>query len=38
MGSDHGSGAFAVDVEIADVEVADGAIDFVARLGVDRAG
>src|SRR5579862_2480761 len=38
MGADHGSGAFAVDVEVSYVEFADGAIDLVARFGVDGAG
>ena len=38
VGSYHGAGAFAVDVEIAHVEVAAGAVDLVAGLGVDCAG
>ena len=38
MRADHRSGALAVDVEVADVELADRAIDLVARVGVDRAG
>src|SRR5277367_4894333 len=38
MGADHGAGALAVDVEVADVEFADGTIDLVLRTGVDRAG
>ena len=36
--ADHRSGAFAVDVQVADVELVDGAVDLVAGLGVDRAG
>ena len=38
MRADHRAGALAVDVQVADVELADGAVDLVARLGVDRAG
>ena len=38
MGADHGSGAFAIDVEIADMEFVLGALDFFGRLGVNRAG
>ena len=38
MGAHHGSRTLAVDVEIADVEIAHGAVDLVARLGVNRAG
>jgi hypothetical protein len=34
----HRSRALAVEVEIADVEFADGAIEFVARTGIDCAG
>src|SRR5579864_6458525 len=37
MRADHGASALAVDIQVADVEFADGAIDLVARLGVDRA-
>ena len=37
MRTNHRSRAFAIDVQIADVEVADGAVDLVARLRVDRA-
>ncbi len=38
VGADHGSGAFAVDVEIAYVELAFGAVDLVAGFGIDGAG
>src|SRR5271165_506375 len=37
MRAHHRSGALAVDVEVADVELANGAVNFVARLGVDGA-
>src|SRR5579863_4967857 len=38
MRADHGSGAFAIDVKIADVKFVLGAVDFFGRLGVDGAG
>jgi hypothetical protein len=38
MSAHHGPGALAVDVEIADVKVAGGTVDFVARFGIDGAG
>src|SRR5450755_2599305 len=38
MRADHRTRAFAIDVEVADVELADGTVDLVARLGVDGAG
>src|SRR5580658_3172887 len=34
----HRSGALAVQIEIADVELAHGAIEFLARTGIDGAG
>src|SRR3954451_24733754 len=37
MRSDHRSGALAIDVQVADVELADGALELVARTGVDSA-
>src|SRR6185437_4160319 len=38
MRSHDGSGALAVDVEVADVELTDGAVQFVLGTGVDGAG
>src|ERR1035437_9309924 len=38
MRAHHRSGAFAVQVEIAYVELAPGAVEFLARTGVDGAG
>src|SRR5581483_2340777 len=38
MRADHSSRALAVDVQIADVEFLDRAINLVARTGVDGAG
>ena len=38
MRAHHRAGAFAIDVEIADVELAHGAVDLVLRAGVDGAG
>src|SRR5208283_4199529 len=38
MGSYHRSRALAVEVEIAYVELAHGAIELLARTGIDRAG
>src|SRR5215469_3022712 len=37
MRADHRTGALAVDVQVADVEVADGTLDLVARTGVNSA-
>src|SRR5579864_4123014 len=37
MRADHSACAFAVDVQIADVKLAEGALDLVARLGIDRS-
>src|SRR6476646_1022837 len=37
MRADHRASALAVDVQVADVEFADGAFDLVTRTGVDRA-
>src|SRR5215831_9859124 len=38
MGAHHRARALAVDVQVADVEVADGAVNLVARAGVDGPG
>jgi len=38
MRAHHRSRAFAVQVEVADVELAHGTIEFLARTGVDGAG
>ena len=38
MGADHGAGAFAVHVQIADVEFFGGALNFFGILGIDGAG
>src|SRR5260370_9764741 len=38
MRTDHGARTFAVDVQVANLEFADGAIDLVARAGVNGSG
>ena len=38
MRADHGAGALAVEVEIADVELLAGAVELGAGGGVERAG
>src|ERR1043165_1166687 len=38
MGAHHGAGALAVDVQVADVELAPGALDLLRRRRVDRSG
>ena len=38
VGADHGSGALAVEVEVADVEFFAGAVELVAGAGVDGSG
>jgi hypothetical protein len=35
---DHSAGAFAVEVEVADVELVAGTVEVLAGVGVDRAG
>src|SRR5713226_2579185 len=38
MTADHGAGAFAIHVEIADVKFFSGALDFFRVLGINGAG
>ena len=38
MRADHGAGALAIEVEIADVELVAGAVELLAGAGVDGAG